>query len=154
MFVRHLSIFVVALAVSAPVSNAGAQEGEKLSRSWPKGSPLCTDSVVNNYLHPGMLNKFESWINLSNCSHASIESIRAFAYAVSQSGGSEDGAIHSLANFANKIATKTSVMEFCIKSTGISTRNIDGSWRDTASLMLDYVPVMRDSDPKCLTLLN
>jgi hypothetical protein len=87
MFVRYLSIFLVTLSASAPMNAARAQEEESLSRSWPQGSFLCTDSMVDQYLQSSSWNKMEPLLQLSNCAHASVSSIRAFAYAISQSGG-------------------------------------------------------------------
>src|SRR6185437_14644845 len=81
--------------------------------------------------------QFEQLFYQSKQFGGSAASIKAFEYAVSQLGGTVEGAHSSLVNFGRWIKETPGSLEFLARQFKIQTKNIDGSARDVAAIWLD-----------------
>jgi len=81
--------------------------------------------------------QFEQLFYQSKQFGGSAASIKAFEYAVSQLGGTVEGARSSLVNFGRWIKETPGSLEFLARQFKIQTKNIDGSARDVAAIWLD-----------------
>src|SRR5690348_14204309 len=77
--------------------------------------------------------QFEQLFYQSKQFGGSAASIKAFEYAVSQLGGTVEGARSSLVNFGRWIKETPGSLEFLARQFKIQTKNIDGSARDVRS---------------------
>ena len=73
---------------------------------------------------------------------ASVESIKALSFAVSQMGGSVEGARSSLENMGRFLRTNPGSEGF-IQGLGVSTRNANGQLRDTGEMLVDLGAKLR-----------
>lgn len=72
---------------------------------------------------------------------SSVSNIKAFGYAISQLGGTIEGAQQSLENFGRNLRNMPGY-EQLLKNLGITTR-VDGKLRDTTDLLLDFGKVLK-----------
>ena len=79
---------------------------------------------------------FDSLYWTSQRTGASVQNIRALSYAVSQLGGSYQGAIASIESFGQKLRTNPGY-ESLVKSLGVQTRDRNGQLRDQIDVMED-----------------
>lgn len=95
---------------------------------------------------------FESLHYASSRVGASATNIRAFAYAVSQLGGTTDAALGSLEAFSRKLRESPG-QEAWLKSWGVQTRDAQGRLRDSTQLMQELVKSNKfQSQPEWLKL--
>ena len=80
--------------------------------------------------------KYESLYYLAKNSGGSIEGINKFAYAISQLGGTADGAKSSFAAFGSFLRSNPGA-ETYIRHLGVGTRNANGQMRDTTAIYSD-----------------
>jgi hypothetical protein len=80
--------------------------------------------------------QFEDLYYASQRIHSSVENIRATDYAISQMGGSADGARAAMEGIANLIRSNPGGENF-IRSLGVETRGANGELRDTAEIVSD-----------------
>ena len=79
---------------------------------------------------------FDSLYWTSQRTGASVQNIRALSYAVSQLGGSYQGAIQSIEAFGQRLRTNPGY-ESLVKSLGVQTRARNGQLRDQIDVMED-----------------
>ena len=79
---------------------------------------------------------FDSLYRTSQRTGASVQNIRALSYAVSQLGGSYQGAIQSIEAFGQRLRTNPGY-ESLVKSLGVQTRSRNGQLRDQIDVMED-----------------
>lgn len=79
---------------------------------------------------------FEQLAHASDRLHASVSNIQAFAYAISQMGGSSEGAISALEAFSSWVR-RTPNWEGMMARMNIATRGANGQLRDTTDIFKD-----------------
>jgi len=75
---------------------------------------------------------------------ASVSGMNAFAYGIKQMGGTAEGAISSLAGLGNFLKFNGPGAASMLNGLGISTTNANGSQRDTASILTDFMSRAHD----------
>lgn len=129
--------FMVALGFKTDNSGLnqmqGAMNGLELKATALKGAllALATGAVVAVRQTAGELDKL---YYSSQRIGASVTNINAYGNAISQLGGSAEGAIGSLESLAEKMRNSPGY-ESQIKSLGVDTRNANGEMRDRVEMM-------------------
>jgi len=96
---------------------------------------------------------FESLAYASSRVNASVSNINSFKYAISQLGGTADGAMASLEAFSRKLRENPQGQEAWLKSWGVATRDASGKMKDTTDLMKGLVGSKKfQSQPEFLRL--
>ncbi|MDY6481702.1 phage tail tape measure protein [Acinetobacter faecalis] len=136
--------FMVALGFKTDNSGLnqmqGAMNGLELKATALKGAllALATGAVVAVRQTAGELDKL---YYSSQRIGASVTNINAYGNAISQLGGSAEGAIGSLESLAEKMRNSPGY-ESQIKSLGVDTRNANGEMRDRVEMMKDLSGVL------------
>lgn len=95
---------------------------------------------------------FEALAYSTSRVNASASNINAFKYAISQLGGTADGAMASIEAFSRKLRESPG-QEAWLKSWGVNTRDAQGRMRDTTALMTDLLKSQKfQSQPEYLRL--
>ncbi len=89
---------------------------------------------------------FEQLYYSSQRTGATVANIKAFGYAISQMGGTVDGARSSLENFAQKLRRSPGYYDM-LKSLGVQTRDANGKLRDSTELLADLGKVLAKKEP-------
>lgn len=96
---------------------------------------------------------FESLAYASSRINSSVSNINSFKYAISQLGGTADGAMASLEAFSRKLRENPVGQEAWLKSWGVATRDASGKMKDTTDLMKGLVSSQKfQSQPEFLRL--
>ncbi|MDY6469121.1 cell wall hydrolase [Acinetobacter faecalis] len=136
--------FMVALGFKTDNSGLnqmqGAMNGLELKATALKGAllALATGAVVAVRQTAGELDKL---YYSSQRIGASVTNINAYGNAISQLGGSAEGAIGSLESLAEKMRNSPGY-ESQIKSLGVDTLNANGEMRDRVEMMKDLSGVL------------
>lgn len=93
-----------------------------------------------------LANSMEQLYFVSQRSRASAENIKATQYAVSQLGGTAEGAVSSIENLARFLRTNPAG-ESLIRAIGVQTRDGQGNLRDTSDLLEDIGDHLRKMQP-------
>jgi hypothetical protein len=149
---RNLGLTAALVFFSFMGAARAVEESETLWKSWPNNSPKCSQELLNDYFNSNLITKFDYLYKLSICSHSKVGDLKDFAYAVSQLGGSEEGAIRSVTNFANKISQKPDIWNFCITYAGVTTKDGNNYWRSIVTILIELTQNMEKFNAKCLDI--
>lgn len=92
---------------------------------------------------------FESLANASERTKTSVRNIEALKYAVSQLGGTAEGAMSSLERFAEKLRNQPGYLDHLEKTFRVKTKDAAGRMRDHAELLKELIdsPEYARADP-------
>ncbi|NII73264.1 hypothetical protein FHW84_001833 [Dyella sp. SG562] len=93
-----------------------------------------------------LANSMEQLYFVSQRSRASAENIKATQYAITQLGGTAEGAVSSIENLARFLRTNPAG-ESLIRAIGVQTRDGQGNLRDTSDLLEDIGEHLRKMQP-------